>query len=120
LTVSTDAKSYPANVQPRLNMSVRNAGSTSCTRDVGQAALELRVSTAAGAPVWSSDNCAPGGPHDVITLKPNQIFRTALVWSRTTSKPGCPAGQPKAAVGNYVLKGRNLLLTSAGATFELL
>ena len=80
-------------------MSVRNAGSTSCTRDVGQAALELRVSTASGTPVWSSDDCAPGGPHDVVTLKPNQIFRTALVWSRTTSKPGCPTGQPKARGG---------------------
>jgi hypothetical protein len=120
VTVSTDAKTYPSNVQPRLNMSIRNSGSTTCTRDVGQAALELRVSTAAGARVWSSDDCAPGGPHLVVTLKPNQIFRTALVWSRTTSKPGCPTGQPKAAAGNYSLKGRNLDLTSAGAAFELL
>jgi hypothetical protein len=64
--------------------------------------------------------CAPGGPHDVVTLKPNQTFRTALVWSRTTAKPGCPSGQPKAASGNYSLTGRNLALTSAGAAFELL
>ena len=101
-------------------MSVRNTGSMPGTPDVGQAALELRVSTASGTSVWSSDDCAPGGPHDVVTLRPNQIFRTALVWSRTTSKPGCPTGQPKAAAGNYVLKGRNLDLTSARAAFELL
>ena len=120
VTVSTDAASYPVGVQPRLNMSVRNSGTSPCTRDVGQAALELRVSTAAGTLVWSSDDCAPGGVHDVVTLKPNQVFRTALVWSRTTSKRGCPTGQPKAAPGNYSLHGRNLALTSAGAAFALL
>jgi hypothetical protein len=120
VTVSTDAKSYPANVQPKLSMSVRNAGSVTCTRDVGQAALELRISLAAGGLVWSSDDCAPGGPHDVVTLHPNQVFRTAVVWGRTTSKPGCPPNQPQAGPGGYLLNGRDLAARSSGARFDLL
>lgn len=113
-------KSYPAGVQPRLAMSVRNAGTTVCSRDVGQAALELRITTKSGSAVWSSDDCAPGGAHDVITLQPNQVFRTAVVWSRTTSKTGCPSGQPQAPSGSYLLYGRNLTITSTGAAFDLL
>jgi hypothetical protein len=120
VTVSTDAKSYPSDVQPRLAMSVRNSGSVACTRDVGQAALELRVATSAGVQIWSSDDCAPGGAHDVLTLQPNQVFRTAVVWGRATSKQGCPSGEPKAPSGSYVLTGRDLAVTSAGATFTLL
>ncbi|HTY71704.1 MAG TPA: hypothetical protein VMI11_04670 [Actinomycetes bacterium] len=120
VTASTDAKSYPAGIDPKLSLSVRNTGKTTCTRDVGQIALELRIATAAGAHVWSSDDCAPGGPHDVVTLKPDQVFRTGVVWSRTTSKPGCPGGQPKAPTGSYVLTGRNLTLTSPAVDFQLL
>jgi hypothetical protein len=56
----------------------------------------------------------------VIRLAPNQVFRTAVVWSRTTSKPGCPSGQPKAAPGTYLLVGRDLTVTSASASFDLL
>ena len=101
-------------------MSIRNAGTTVCSRDVGQAALELRITTKSGSAVWSSDDCAPGGPHDIITLQPNQVFRTAVVWSRTTSKPSCPSGQPKAPSGSYLLYGRDLTVTSASAAFDLL
>jgi hypothetical protein len=118
--VSTDAKSYPANVQPSLFMTVRNSGPITCTRDVGQAALELRISTAAGVLVWSSDHCAAGGPHDVVTLATNQVSRTLAVWGRTASKPGCPSGQPKAAAGSYTLTGRDLAVISSGAHFDLL
>lgn len=101
-------------------MSIRNTGSTACLRDVGQAALELRITTKSGAPTWSSDDCAPGGPHDLIRFQPNQVFRTAVVWSRITTKPGCPTGQPKAASGSYLLVGRDLTVTSASAAFALL
>jgi hypothetical protein len=101
-------------------MSVRNSGSVTCSRDVGQAALELRISTPAGAVVWSSDFCAPGGPHNNVTLHPNQVFRTAVVWGRATSKQGCPTKQPKADPGTYVLTGRDLAVASSGARFDLL
>jgi hypothetical protein len=120
VTVSTDAKSYPSNVQPQLFMSVRNSGTAPCTRDVGQAALELRVLTKAGVQVWSSDDCSPGGKHDIVTLAPNQVFRTAVVWSRVTTKQGCPSGQPAAASGSYQLKGRDGTAVSAPAAFDLI
>ncbi|MGZ4582400.1 MAG: hypothetical protein ACXVXG_17330 [Nocardioidaceae bacterium] len=69
--------------------------------------------------IWSSDDCNPGGGSAIATLRPGQTFSTTVVWSRQTSKPGCPAGQPAAAPGTYQLLARNLSLTSAPAPFTL-
>lgn len=115
----TDATSYPAGVSPHLTVQVSNTGTVSCKRDVGQVALELIVSSGT-ARTWSSDDCNPGGSHAVVTLRPGQTFATTVVWSRSTSAPGCPSGKPKAAPGHYQLVARNLTLKSAPAPFQLL
>jgi len=115
----TDATSYPAGVSPHLTVQVSNTGTVSCKRDVGQVALELIVSSGT-ARTWSSDDCNPGGSHAVVTLRPGQTFATTVVWSRSTSAPGCPSGKPKGAPGHYQLVARNLALKSAPAPFQLL
>jgi cytoskeletal protein RodZ len=119
VTALTDATSYPAGKDPRLTVEVGNIGTVSCKRDVGQVALELIVSSGS-ARTWSSDDCNPGGSHAVVTLRAGQTFSTTVVWSRTTSAPGCPSGKPKAAPGHYQLVARNLTLKSAPAPFQLL
>ena len=55
----------------------------------------------------------------MVTLRAGQTFATTVVWSRTTSAPGCPSGKPQAAPGHYQLVARNLTLTSAPAAFQL-
>jgi cytoskeletal protein RodZ len=119
VTALTDATSYPAGKDPRLTVEVSNVGTVSCKRDVGQVALELIV-TSGSARTWSSDDCNPGGSHAVVTLRAGQTFATTVVWSRTTSAPGCPSGKPQAAPGHYQLVARNLTLKSAPAPFQLL
>ena len=118
VTALTDATTYPAGKDPRLTVEVSNIGTTSCKRDLGQVALELIVSSGS-ARTWSSDDCNPGGSHAVVTLRAGQTFATTVVWSRTTSAPGCPSGKPQAAPGHYQLVARNLTLTSAPAPFQL-
>jgi hypothetical protein len=118
VTALTNDTSYAAGVDPHFTVQVTNTSSASCTRDLGQVALELVV-TSGSTRVWSSDDCNPGGGHAVVTLRAHQVFSSTVVWDRTTSKPGCPTGQPKAAAGSYQLTARNLTVHSAAAPFAL-
>jgi len=114
----TDSTSYAAGVKPKLTVSVTNTGKVACKRDIGQAAMSLVVSLGTTR-VWSSDDCAPGGQAAVDVLKPGQVFSSTVDWSRTSSKPGCPSGQPAAVAGSYTLVARNLTLKSVPAPFVL-
>ncbi len=114
----TDLGAYAPTVEPRFTLQVTNAGTTPCRRDLGQSAVELVVMQGS-THIWSSDDCNPGGGSAIVTLRAGQTFSTTVVWSRQTSKPGCPAGLPKAAAGVYQLLARNLTLTSAPAAFTL-
>ena len=114
----TDKGSYSSSEEPRFTLQVTNAGTTACRRDLGQSALELVVSKGSTR-TWSSDDCNPGGGSAVATLRPGQTFSTTVIWSRQTSKPGCPAGQPAASPGDYQLVARDLTLHSAPALFTL-
>ena len=110
--------SYTAGSKPHLTVSVTNTGKVACKRDIGQAAMGLIIMTGSTR-VWSSDDCSPGGQAAVNTLKPGQVFSSTVVWNRTSSKPGCPSGQPAAAPGTYTLTARNLTLKSTPVTFVL-
>jgi hypothetical protein len=114
----TGDSTYPSGTAAKLGVEVTNTGTTSCKRDVGQAALELIVSSGS-ARVWSSDDCNPGGGHAVVTLRSGQTFATTVTWDRQRSKVGCPSGEPKAAPGHYTLVGRNLTIKSAPTAFAL-
>jgi hypothetical protein len=114
----TDATSYTAGQHPKLTVSVTNTGKVACKRDIGRAAMGLTVMSGSTR-VWSSDDCAPGGAAAVNVLKPGQTFASTVAWERVTSKPGCPSGQPAAAVGSYTLVARNLTLRSTAVTFTL-
>jgi hypothetical protein len=118
VTVSTDAEVYPADVEPSFSLTVANESETTCRRDVGQQALELRVSSR-GSRVWSSDDCSPDGGKDVVEFEPGESVSQTVTWSRQTSQPGCPDGEPFADPGQYEVLARNLKLLSEPATFTL-
>ncbi len=115
---STSQSTYPAGQDPRLTVKVTNTSKKTCQRDVGQKAMEVKV-TQGDRRIWSSDDCAPGGSAKIVPLKAGQSYTTSVVWSRTTSKPGCPSGQPSAKSGTYALTGRNLKVTSKPTAFAL-
>jgi len=118
VTVSTDAEVYPAGAEPKFSLTVANDSEATCRRDVGQQALELRVSSR-GSRVWSSDDCSPDGGKDVVEFEPGESVSQTVTWSRQTSQPGCPDGEPLADPGQYEVLARNLKLLSEPATFTL-
>jgi hypothetical protein len=118
VVASTDRSTYAAGQDPRLTVTVTNSGSTACSRDVGQAASELRV-LSGGARIWSSDDCHPGGPTAVTLLAPGQSASSSVTWTRVQSTAGCPSGEPTAKSGTYQVVGRNLTLQSAAVPFTL-
>jgi hypothetical protein len=119
LSAKADAQSYPAGRRPVLTIGIANQGKVPCTRDIGQAAREIRVTSGTDR-VWSSDDCSPGGGSEVVTLAPGAAPRTfSVTWSRKRSLPGCKTGTKEAAAGTYRVTGRFGDLTSPGDTFTL-
>jgi len=118
VTVTTDASSYPAGVDPVFTLSVTNVSSSPCLRDVGSAAEELTVTTGQTR-VWSSDDCNPAGSADVQKLVPGKAVSVQVQWGRDFSQPGCPTGQPAASAGTYQVTGRVGDKSSTPTAFSL-
>ena len=119
LSARADAQAYPGGRRPVLTIGIANKGRTPCTRDVGQAARSITV-TSGNDRVWSSDDCSPGGGSEVVTLQPGAAPTSfSVTWSRKRSKPGCPGGAVDAAPGTYRVVGRFGDLTSEPDSFSL-
>ncbi len=118
VTVSTDAETYAADRQPSFTFTLENVSKDGCSRDVGQAANELRV-TSGGTQVWSSDDCSPGGDVDPKNLDPGDRFVQTVNWPKVQSAPGCPTPQEAASAGAYQVVARNLEKFSEPAVFTL-
>ena len=97
---------------------VTNTGAVWCLRDVGQGALALTI-TSGGARVWSSEDCAPGGPAGPLLIAPGQSITRSVSWTRLRSQPGCPAGLPSAAAGAYDLVAKDVTIESSAVRFIL-
>lgn len=118
VTVSVDAETYPPDRRPSFTLAVENVSDETCSRDVGQAANELRV-TSGGAQVWSSDDCNPGGAEDPVDLDPEERFVQTVSWERVPSSEGCPTGQSEVDAGTYQVVARNGDVLSEPAVFVL-
>jgi hypothetical protein len=118
VTVSADAETYPAGQNPSFTFVVENVSDQTCSREVGQAANELKV-TSGGAQVWSSDDCSPGGPGDPTNLAPADRFVQTVTWPRVKSAEGCPTPEESADPGSYQVVARNLEVLSEPAVFTL-
>jgi hypothetical protein len=113
-----DQDSYPVGGSPRLSLRVTNTGSAPCTRDLGQAAVELLV-VSGGDRIWSSDDCAPGGPTQVSTLVPGEPTPRASTWDGRRSLPGCSGGKAQAQPGTYRVQARVGDLRVEGEVFRI-
>lgn len=118
VTVEADQETYPPNRPPSFTFAVQNVSDETCSREIGQAANELRV-TSGGTQVWSSDDCSPGGADDPTNLEPEERFVQTVSWDRVTSSEGCPTGQTEAQAGTYQVVARNGDVLSEPAVFVL-
>lgn len=117
VTATTDATSYGATGQPMLTLAVTNTSATPCRRDVGRAALELRV-TSGAAEIWSSNYCGPKGGANVQTLARRVPFTQHLPWRRTRVSASCATLGP-ATAGTYRVLALAGTAQSAPSIFTL-
>lgn len=117
IAAGADAESYPVGGRPRLSLSVTNTGSAPCTRDLGQAAVELLVFSGSDR-IWSSDDCAPGGPKRVTTLEPGKPDVQRVTWDARRSLPDCGGQKAQAQAGTYRVHGRVGQLRVEGQVFR--
>ncbi len=118
LQASAEQSSYPVGDRPRLSLQITNTGSEPCTRDLGQAAVEVIVFSGSDR-IWSSDDCAPGGPIALRTLAPGVAETVSATWTGSRSAPGCPGDQTAARAGTYRVDGRVGQLSFQGRAFRL-
>ena len=118
LEAAATEDSYAVGASPRLELSVTNSGAVPCRRDLGQAAVELVVFSGSDR-IWSSDDCAPGGEADVVTLAPGAAEVSRVTWGGTRSLPGCEGDEDRAEAGTYRVTGRVGELRVEGGSFQL-
>jgi hypothetical protein len=115
---AADASSYAVGATPRLSLSVTNTGTAPCTADLGQAQVEVTITSGSDA-IWSSDHCAPGGEPDVVTLVPGEAVVQRVTWDGRRSTAGCGGDKAAARAGTYEVGGRVGSQRVKGSTFVL-
>ncbi len=116
--IATDKPSYPVGTPVKLTMRITNAGTVSCLRDVGAKANTVLI-TSGGQPVWSSDDCNPGGEPNVVTMKPGESYEVSLTWNGAVTQGSCPSNPTAAKAGAYDAVGKNGDANSSAARFAL-
>ena len=117
-TATTERNDYPVGGRPVLVLTVTNTGTTPCTRDLGQGAVELMVVSGSDR-IWSSDDCAPGGPVKSVVLAPQEESVTRLTWAGRRSQPGCAGDKAATQAGTYRVNARLGDLRVEGSAFVL-
>ena len=118
LSATADRPDYPVGGRPLLVLTVTNTGATPCSRDLGQGAVELLVVSGTDR-IWSSDDCAAGGPAKQVVLDPSEASVTRLAWTGRRSLPGCAGDKRAAQAGTYRVGARVGDLRTQGAPFVL-
>lgn len=117
VTAAAERDSYPVGARPLLVLTVTNTGSAPCSRDLGQGAVELLVVSGSDR-IWSSDDCAPGGPAKQVVLMPDEPSVTRLTWAARRSLPKCEGAKAQAVAGTYRVNARLGELRIDGSTFR--
>jgi hypothetical protein len=111
-----ERRRYARSARPVLRLAVRNAGQVACTRPLGRGSVELTVFSGPDR-IWSSDDCAPGGPAGPQTLRPQQLEVITLTWAARRSRPGCRGAAEAIEPGTYRVIGRVGGLRTSGSSF---
>ncbi|RKQ33657.1 hypothetical protein [Kocuria tytonis] len=118
VTASTDKESYPAKQEPVLAMTLENTGEHPCTVTTGGKRMAFAVVSGQDT-VFDSRHCAAEGEDRKITLDAGHKETARLMWNRTRTAEGCPAGQAEALPGYYKLTASLGDVTGPEAAFVL-
>jgi hypothetical protein len=116
LSATVGSPTYNVGEQPVVGVTVVNAGTEACVRDVSGSLQEYLAYDTAGSRLWSTSDCLPGEGTDVRFLQPGQSLQYNIRWSGTTSQPGCAAERTRVPAGEYRIEARIGGLVSSPAT----
>lgn len=118
VTVALDGTTFPAGDPVTITQTITNIGDVACQRDIGAKANTISI-TSGGYPVWSSDDCSPGGSSNVVVMKPGEGYQVTVSWKGVVTEGRCPDNPPKAQPGSYEAQGKNGEVVSKKKTFAL-
>lgn len=118
VTASTDATTYPSGALPRLQVSVRNSGTTPCVLTESPRTRSWTIVSGTDQ-IWSTVGCQASATAHSVTLKPGAASRHTVVWNRHRSGKACATSTVEAAAGTYQLTVSVNGITSATAVFHL-
>ena len=99
VAASTDATTYPAGVLPHLTATIRTTASTPCVLPVTAISWEI---VSGSDTVYTTAGCNAGS-RATLTVRPNHPVRTARIWDRHRSTPGCASPGSPVGAGTYQL-----------------
>ena len=105
--VTAEGLENPVGGTVLMRFVVATNSDTTCLRDVGGSRNEVRITSASGNRIWSSDDCNPGGAANVRPISKSSPYAVTVEWNGTVSKPGCSGSKPVASKGSYAVVARN-------------
>lgn len=103
LRVAPQSTSVPAGEGLKVPITITNDGKVQCLIDLGNANLEMTV-TSGEEKVWSTAQC-PANPEEYqVLLAPGASEADAITWSGRHSSQGCPKDSPVAEPGTYQIE----------------
>lgn len=116
VSITLDLASVKAGDPLALTEGIQNIGKTACRRDIGAKANTI-VITSGGYPVWSSDDCSPGGEPNIVVMKPGDSYEVSVTWEGEVTEGSCPKVPPLAKAGTYDAEGLNGGVSSKSKSF---
>ncbi|GLU47387.1 hypothetical protein Nans01_17380 [Nocardiopsis ansamitocini] len=103
VTLSTDKTDYGSGVKPRFRLTAVNTGDQTCTVDVGDKAMQLRV-TSGEDRIFSTADCVEGtAATDKQQLRRGIPHISDVNWDRKRSWTDCRGSDVDARPGTYVV-----------------
>jgi len=118
VTIALDGTSFPSGSPVTLTQGIKNNGTEACRRDIGAKANTILI-TSGGYPVWSSDDCSPGGDSNIVTMKPGDTYQVTVKWKGDVTEGTCPKNPAMAKAGGYDAQGKNGKVVSKTKAFEI-
>ncbi|WP_432573564.1 hypothetical protein [Kineococcus sp. SYSU DK005] len=104
VVLTSDAPAYGPGETPKLTLTVKNVGRSTCSAEIGSAVRSFAVEDASGARVWSSTDCQSSSSAQSYDIEPGAWRTMSTAWSRQRSAAGCPDDQLAAEAGMYTVQ----------------
>lgn len=116
VAVAVASTTTPVGAGMGMTMTVTNIGTTACSRDIGPASTQFRI-TSGPALIWSSEHCDASTQADVLDLGPGESRTVQARWPGRKSMAGCPADMAIGAAGTYRAIAENGSVESGAVRF---